>query len=169
MNDTHKTLLYPSSYFVKGYMRASAGIVFAVVIWIVMPSSSITSVLCGLFGSVFGIFALQTLLRQKSEIRMGNSQISVAGPRNVCIRWNELNDLRLSYYSTRKDSAKGWMQLKLSSDKSSIRIDSDLDGFEDVVGKALFHARNRGLDLDLQTRHNADTLLGTDIRSGQTS
>jgi hypothetical protein len=52
------------------------------------------------------------------------------------------------------------MQLKLSDAQSTIRIDSELDGFAVVAGRAAREAARRELALDAATLSNLNALQG---------
>ncbi len=81
----------------------------------------------------------------------------------AALRWEELRSLRLDYYSTRGDPEGrtvqgGWMQLRLRDARRTIRIDSELEGFVELVRAAALEARRRGADLDWTTRANLGVL-----------
>jgi len=50
------------------------------------------------------------------------------------------------------------MQLKLRGAGCTIRIDSELEGFLELVRAAVLQARRRGADLDWSTRANLGAL-----------
>ncbi len=154
-------LVYSRSYIFKAYLRVAFGWIFAFSIWFLMPAHTVTYVFVVGTVVMFSCYALQTWLRDQSKIQINSDQISVEGRRQVRIRWDQLKSFDLAYFSTRKDSRNGWMQLKLVGDDSTIRLDSDLERFVDVVSLALSHARMRGLDLSIRTMQNAEILMGS--------
>ena len=77
----------------------------------------------------------------------------------AAIQWADLCLLRLDYYSTRRDGEGGWMQLRLGDARRTIRIDSDLDGFAELVDAAARAAARRNLALDATTAANLKVLL----------
>ena len=50
------------------------------------------------------------------------------------------------------------MQLRLRDARRTIRVDSELGGFVELVRAAALQARRRGVDLDEATRANLDQL-----------
>ena len=52
--------------------------------------------------------------------------------------------MKLAYYSTRRDRRDGWMQLDLRSGWSSVRLDSRIEGFAELVERAARAADDRG-------------------------
>jgi hypothetical protein len=49
------------------------------------------------------------------------------------LSWDQLNNVTLKYFSTRRDRKAGWYQLTLSDDIVKITIDSELMGFDTVM------------------------------------
>jgi len=45
--------------------------------------------------------------------------------KNVFITWNEITEIKLNYYSTRRDNEKGWMVLSLNAKQKKIVISSE--------------------------------------------
>ena len=122
-----------------GYLRLAAPVA-----WVVTAAAA-------LFLVYFG----RTVCRQLTHIELDETGIRARGPAlgplSAAIRWDDLRLLRLEYYSTRADREGGWMQLKLGDAQrtgQTIRIDSDLDGFAQVVERAAQAAAQRGLALD---------------------
>ena len=109
-------------------------------------------------GALFLVYFARTVCRQLTQIELDESGIRASGPAvlrlGASIRWADLRLLRLDYYSTRRDGEGGWMQLKLGDGQSTIRIDSDLDGFAELVGAAARAAAQLDLAIDAATLSN---------------
>ena len=107
---------------------------------------------------LFLVYFARTICRQLTKIELDESGIRVRGPAfsPTCasIRWEDLRLLRLDYYSTRRDGEGGWMQLRLGDAQRRIRIDSDLDGFAELVRAAAREAAQRHLAIDAATLSN---------------
>jgi hypothetical protein len=71
--------------------------------------------------------------------------------------------MKLSYYSTRRDGRGGWMQLKLRAGWSTLRVDSRVQGFPELVIASAKAAEMRGLPLDPATSANLQA-LGIELR-----
>ena len=111
--------LYPASAMIGDYLRAAAGLVPAGAIFATMPVAPVPATLLGGFAIVFGIFGLRTALRHNTSIEMTDTEIRAYGLLangliERTISWAELDRLRLSYFSTRRDRKSGWMQLELA-------------------------------------------------------
>jgi hypothetical protein len=71
------------------------------------------------------------------------------------VEWNRLDRMKLSYFSTKRDRSAGWMQLVIGSTGArTVKVDSSLDGFYDIVERAARAAEQRGLELSRTTRVN---------------
>ena len=90
--------------------------------------------------------------------KLDETGIRASGPLGAALRWEDLRSLRLDYYSTRRDREGGWMQLRLRDAQRTIRIDSELEGFVELVRAVALEARRRGADLDEATRANLAVL-----------
>ena len=69
-----------------------------------------------------------------------------------------MGGLSLRYYTTRRDKLDGWMLLKLKGNESVLTLDSSLDGFDDIVLRALEAARANGVALTAATLANLPAL-----------
>ena len=112
---------------------------------------------------LFLVYFGRTVCRQLTHIEQDETGIRVRGPLGAVLRWEELRTLRLDYYSTRRDPEGrtvhgGWMQLRLRDARRTIRVDSELEGFAELVCAAALEARRRGVDLDWATRANLGVL-----------
>jgi hypothetical protein len=122
-----------------------------------MPAPPIAWLLAAIAG-LFLVYFGRTLCRQLTQFELDEAGIRARGPFGAVIRWEDLRALRLDYYSTRRDREGGWMQLRLRDARHTIRIESDLEAFVDLVRAVALEARRRGIDLDEPTRANLRAL-----------
>lgn len=151
---------YPRSYFVKSYLRIALGVLALIAIGVSAPDRVWLSV--GLLVLLAGllIYALQTVIRQRTILRMDDVGLHIVGPRCFAMEWPDIKKVDLAYFSTRRDGSNGWMQFKIVGANQTLRIDSDLTDFDKVVVEALRQADLVGLDVGPATRHNAAVLCG---------
>ena len=149
---------YSTAAMAGDYLRSAAGLVPSGLILATVPVGSIAAVVLGGFAALFGVFGARTVLRHATRIEMSAQGVRTVGPWPQTIPWSELDRLRLSYYSTRRDRKSGWMQLELGAGRSRLRMDSRIDGFEAVVRRAALAATTRGLPLSDATAANLEAL-----------
>jgi hypothetical protein len=85
---------------------------------------------------------------------LDDTGIRTQGPFVAAINWNELQSVRLNYYTTRRDHTDGWMELAIRSARISIRIESTLEEFKGIAAAAAQEAVRRRHVLDERTRFN---------------
>lgn len=149
---------YPASAMVGDYLRAAAGLVPACAIFATMPVGTAAAVVVGGFAAIFGVFGLRTALRHNSSIELSGTEIRADGLFRHSLRWTELDRMRLSYYSTRRDRKSGWMQLELGGDGTRLTLDSRIEGFGEIVRRAAEAAAARHLRLTDSTAANLESL-----------
>lgn len=154
---------YPTSAMLGDYLRAAAGFVPVTAVLAILPVTATAGIVLGGFASLFALFGVRTMLRHGSRLEMTESALSATGLFPASIVWEELDRMRLSYYSTRRDRRHGWMQLELRSGSSSINLDSRIEGFSELVEKSARAAQRRGLSLDAATVANL-AVLGVNDR-----
>lgn len=121
------------------------------------PGTLMMAVL-GALAALFAAHGARTWVKSATRIAVDDEGIIVRGPRNATLRWGGLRHLSLTYYSTRRDGSKGWMQMKLEGEGTTLRIDSTLDGFVPVARRAAAEAAKRGVDLPPATQANLAAL-----------
>jgi hypothetical protein len=149
-----EVLRYPSGVLLGDYARAAAGLALTILPlalvqvtpWIAGPLA-----LCAL---LFAVFAARTVQRQLTRVTVDEDAVRSEGPLGAVVRWDDLSGLRLRYYATKRGRDDGWMQATLSSPGGRIRIDSNLDGFDAVIERAVAAARRNGVPLNPVTMDN---------------
>jgi len=104
---------------------------------------------------------VRTALRHGDQPR-DDRQASLRGPRGLwhtTIRWDELDRMRLAYYSTRRDRRSGWMQLDLSAGAARVPARQPASkALTRFVRHAAHVAAARGLGLTEATMSNLEAL-----------
>lgn len=150
--------IYPASAMVGDYLRAAAGLVPTSVLFATVPVSAVAATVLGSFAAIFAIFGLRTVLRHGTRLEMTESELRTLGAQRRTIAWNELDRMKLAYYSTRRDRRAGWMQLELGAAGARVHLDSRLAGFDRVVRRAAEAAAERGIALSDATLANLEAL-----------
>jgi len=143
---------------VGDYLRAAAGLVPTGLVFATEPVGTVAATVLGSFAAVFGIFGLQTVLRHGTRIEMSDIELRALGARPCTISWADLDRMKLTYYSTRRDRRSGWMQLDLGGGGARVRLDSRIAGFDRLVLRACEVAVSRGVALNEATLTNLEAL-----------
>jgi hypothetical protein len=155
------TFIYPRTTLLADYARASVGLVFAAIA-IFLPLHWGLALVFGLIAALLLFFGGRTAVRQLSRVELSEDGIALAGPFGRKLAWQELDGLRLRYFSMRRDRQHGWMELTLSGAGRRIRLESQIEGFEVIVTRAGAAAAARRVTFDDPTATNL-AAMGIDI------
>lgn len=160
-----ETLRYPLRALRADYLRAGSGLALSLGPALAIPLTSPAMYVLLPAATLFLAFGLRTWQRHISRLEVDPAGISLFSPRRVSLPWNRVQAVKLSYYSTRADRTGGWMQLTLKGEDPqregrlcTLRLDSSLDGFEQVARLAAAAAAANGLALPESTRTNFGAL-----------
>lgn len=151
------TYRYPWRAMAPDYARAALGFVCTATPVLFMELASLVGGVLTFLAVVFLLFGLQVTLRHATRILVSERSIR-ALPVGVRIDWDSLTRLTLAYFSVRRDGRRGWMELKLRSGRRTLRIDSRLEGFAEIVRQGAAAATDGCLHLDASTLSNLATL-----------
>lgn len=158
------TYRYPWRAMVADYARAGIGLACTVMPLILTDLPPLAAAVLAFLAMLFALFGIQAIRRHTTRILVGEEDIRASpfGPR---LAWDSLSKLTLAYFSVRRDGRRGWMELKLRSGRRTLRVDSRLDGFTEVVRQAAAAASDACLHLDTPTVSNL-AILGIGERIG---
>ena len=148
---------YPPAKLAPDYLRAGVGLAVVGLPLATMELPGVVRIVLACLVVLFGGFALQNLLQQLCRVEMTETSL-VMHPWGVRVDWRAMTRMRLAWFTVRRGSSKGWMELRLRAGRSRVRLDSRLDGFDEVARRAVAAALDRGLDLDPVTLVNMRTL-----------
>ena len=144
---------YPLKSLVADYIRAAVGVFLPIALMLFTDLLPLVFYAMAALVVLFGIYGLRTAWRHGTVLAVDEDGVRQEGPlgglldRNIA--WPEMRDFRLRYYSTRRDGSDGWMHLILrDANGGRIRLDSNLPGFDGIVGRAHAVALDRGLSID---------------------
>ncbi len=158
---------YPLRALWASYLRAGFGLGL-MAWWLVMAQPGwFGSVLLGGLAAVFGVYGLRTALRQATRYGFDDHGVWSVGPISRAIKWDELANLKLSYYTTKRDGTSGWWQLDIKGRDSRMRLESTLDGFGALAERTVREARGRDVEMSPTTIDNVKQ-LGIDGGDGGT-
>ena len=148
-------LRYPRETLWADYIRAGTGALLCGLPLLLVEVNRWLAVVLGAGFLLFGAFFVRTALRQRTHYLLGAETLCADGPAGTLVEWHRLDRMKLSYFSTKRDRSGGWMQLVVgSAGARTVKVDSSLDGFYDIVECAARAAEARGLALSRATRIN---------------
>jgi hypothetical protein len=156
--DTATVLRYRRSPLAGDYLRGGAGAVMAGLPMVLVDVHWIPGIVLGSILTVFAAFLIRTAMRHATAVTVDNVGLRVSGPLGRALRWQELTDMSVKYFSTKRDRSEGWMTVRLDSSNSSVKLESTLDEFDMVLSRAAAAARRNDLVLDDVTRANLSAL-----------
>lgn len=149
---------YPRRAIAGDYARAGAGLGLTGVPLALSESPGIESYVLGGALILFSAFGWKTIVRHLTSIEVDERGIVHRAFERRFLPWRELADVRLRYYSTKRDRTGGWLLLRLTGGRDfrrrRLRIDSGLDGFDAVARLAAAAVRANGLALDAASAAN---------------
>lgn len=167
---------YPVKSLRGDYFRAGAGLAVCTLPLIFAPPFGGVFLVFGSLATMFAVYGLRAWARQMTVVDLTETVVSTAGPTiisgrlasRVTLAWDEVRAVKLSFYSTRRERTDGWMSLKLKGAGESLNIESDLDGFQDIVAKAAAVAKANHVPLSEATVSNF-AVLGITVGTVETA
>ncbi len=156
---------YPLPSLYADYARAALGIAVTGIPMVMADLSGIAGTIVGLLAVVFIAYGARTAMRQFTVYEVSDQGIRAIGPLGRAIAWADLTDVQVRYYSTRRDNENGWMQLKVFAAQGNLSLDSSLEGFDELILRAVRVAETRGLELNETTLENLKKITGSDKES----
>ena len=148
---------YPSSAMVSDYLVSGGGLALTGAPLAMFDLPSVTVWILALMSLGFAIHGVGVVRRQRTRVETDAEGLWFSPPRRR-IAWNGITRFGLSYFSTRRDGARGWMELRLAGPGANLRVDSRLDRFDELVGRAWRAASRCGVEPDPTTRANLEAL-----------
>ncbi len=161
---------YPKDGLVRDYLRAAGGLILTATPFFTVEMGPVMRTILALVVILFIGYGVSTWHRQRTTVRLSEEGILAHGLFIKNVAWSELEVLKLSYYSTQRDKREGWMQLVLSGGGVRLKLDSTLQGFDQIVGRAMRAAEARRLQLSQTTVENLRSLgfelAGVEMQEG---
>jgi hypothetical protein len=150
---------YPARAIYADYLRSAAGVTCTAAPPLLLGAAAPVAALLLGFSGLFLWFGCRTYVRQRTRVVLDDAALRLEGLRPREVRWGEVEDLRLAYYTPRRSQrGAGWMHLTLKGGGTAIRLDSELPGFDAILRRALAAAAERGIELSATSRANLEAL-----------
>ncbi|MGH6912312.1 MAG: hypothetical protein ACREH3_01225, partial [Geminicoccales bacterium] len=146
---------YPASALRGDYARAAVGLGVTLGPLLLIELAAGMAIFLSALALLFAWFGWRTWSRQRSCVEVSSEAIALHGPVGRRLDWRALRRLKLAYFAPRRSRQEGWLQLTLTGDGiRPIRLDSTLEGFDQVLERAAREAAARALPLDAATAAN---------------
>jgi hypothetical protein len=167
---------YPISSLSSDYLRVAVGLALTVGPLLLLDLAAPIAWLLSVLAILFVWFGLRTGLRQLSSVELSPQGIAIRGPFGRSLAWDELARMKLAYYAPRgwsrarrrdrhhergerDEGQRGWLQLTLQATRGRpVRVESTLEGFDQVLRRAMATASQKQLGLDPTTTANLAAL-----------
>ena len=153
---------YPWSVLGRDYFRSLFGTIVSMYPLIFLDIDIVFFLL--LLGTtiLFLILLLRTLQKQVTTVTLTDELLNLSNLFEVTVYWDQLTEMSVSYFSTWRGGGNGWMEMKLKGAGRAIKIESSLQGFLEIVERAIKSAKGCGLALDSATISNLES-IGVEI------
>jgi len=112
------------------YLRAGIGLLVTAGPALLLETQPVVTAILGALAGLFCLFGLRVGLRHNTAVEAGEQAIEAHGVGGTRIAWGDIEQVRLDYFSTRRDGRDGWMQMKVSGPNGRIRAESTIEDFE---------------------------------------
>lgn len=150
---------YPWRLLAFDGLRAAFGIAITFGPLLFLAVSRPLAIVLGALGLLFLWFGIRVLAQCVLSIMPSADGFSISGLQRRYFAWKDLKGLRLAYYAPMRRQNNGWYQLTLMGKEGAVRLDSTLDGFDDLLRSASDAATQAKLTLDPPTRENLAALV----------
>jgi len=145
---------YPTRVQRSDLIRGGLGLLLTAVPLAVLPMHWVVGLLFAAAAILFAVFTARIILRALTRYESGERGIVAHGPLGTAIAWDELTALKLHFFSTRRDRGNGWMLLVLKCGARTLKLESTLTGFDEIVDRAAETAKAKRLPLTQTTTNN---------------
>ena len=147
---------YPPRAVVGDYLRSFAGLTVGTAVLTQASLSHTVTVIFGLLTGIFLLFALRTVQRHLTRIAVSDDGLFRQDLFSQTLPWTDLTKLRLRYFGTRRQhgGGNGFLQLTLQGRGRAMKIESDIEGFQDIARHAARAARDQSIGIDPTTAGN---------------
>lgn len=145
---------YPASTLLSDGFRAVFGVTATLLPLAFLDIAWPVMLVLGGLGAIFLVFAFKVAEHGLSSIELSDHGISRRGAMAPSLAWRDLRALKLAHFAAPRRPSDGWYQLTLKGDDGALKVESTIDGFDEIVAAAAKAAEAIGLGLDPATSEN---------------
>ena len=156
---------YPLRALRGDLLRAAMGAAGAGGLLLLIQPGWFGAVALGGLTLLFLGFLLRTSMQAGRVIELTPSEIRSRGPFDlaifrIAIPWAGIRRIGLRYYATSRDRRGGWLALTVQGADATIRIESQIDGFDAILARVAAAAQAAGAAMSDDTAENLTALSG---------
>jgi hypothetical protein len=145
---------YPMKTLRGDYIRGGIGVAVTGSLLVGATTVTIFQYLLAAAALLFAGFVLRTWLRHRTVFELSEEGIWANGPMGKALRWPEITEIGLRYFSTQRKGKNGWFQVTLKSPDGKVSMDSGLDEFNTVLEATASAIRANQLEVSELTATN---------------
>ena len=162
---------YPLRSLIWDYGRAALGLLIALVPLAIGDPGTFFTVILLVLALLFLGYALRTLRLQLTAYEIRPDGLFSHGPLKRFHAWDKITKIGLRYYATtrdktRRDLKRGWLELKVVSPAGTMRIDSEVEGFDAILDAASAAIKSHDIEVDETSEENFRTFALASSASG---
>lgn len=154
---------YPSQALRGDYIRAGAGMAVCGGLLFAAGLDGIAFYIFTALTVLFAYFGWRTWLRGATVVTVNDEGIASSGLMRAKLAWRDVTQVKLRYFSTRRNRQDGWMQLSLKGNGRAVRLDSHIERFDAVAHRVHEAAVTQRIEFNATTAANFAALdIGQD-------
>ena len=149
---TH-SVYYMSQSIILDDILSIASLAGTLIILMFVELLPMVSILFFCFACLCCYFVVDVTRKHRVRFQITDEGLAVEHV-NCYLSWDQLEEFKLAYYSTRKDAEHGWMEVYFKIGKRRVRVDSRAVGFMPLARYAAAAATRLDLPLSPATVKN---------------
>ena len=149
---------YPAHSLRGDYFRAGGGVIFFGGLVFAGGLDGVVFYILAILTALFALLGWRTWICNATVLTVDKTGIATSGLGYTHLAWQDINQVKLNYFSTRRGRQDGWMELMLTSNGSHIKVDSRIENFHTIAQHVHGTALRRSIELNQVTLANFASL-----------
>ncbi|MGB0551030.1 MAG: hypothetical protein ACPGQV_00410 [Alphaproteobacteria bacterium] len=149
---------YPLASLRGDYIQAGVG---TTITGALMISAFSTPVMFFFIGPLFALFAgfgVKTWLKHLTMIEIEPDGLKIYGLRRRRVDWSSVTGAKLRFFTIKRDRDAGWMELTLLTNSRKIKIESTIDGFNEIAEAVARIVESKDIKIDVTSVENFNAI-----------
>lgn len=149
---------YPVSSLRGDYFQAGIGMSITGLLLIGASSVPVMFVIIGSLFALFAGFGIKTWSKHMTLIQIEPDGLQIFGLRRRQVSWEDLSGAKLRFFTVKRDRDAGWMELTLFTDKGKVKIESSIDGFNEIAASVAKTVESKNVVIDETSVENFNAI-----------